>query len=118
MAELHPAVVVPAEARVRVHRFTVGGARLLAFERGVDYHMSEALKQAGGNQALEKAIEVEATLAAPADVYDLWTERYVGRVDRVRFTLDPWRPSLFALVPDKLPNDKVIEQLLATGSSR
>ena len=118
MAELHPAVVVPAEARVRVHRFTVGGARLLAFERGVDYQMSEALKQAGGNQALEKAIEVEATLAAPADVYDLWTERYVGRVDRVRFTLDPWRPSLFALVPDKLPNDKVIEQLLATGSSR
>jgi hypothetical protein len=118
MADLHPAVTVPGVARVRVHRFTAGGARLLAFERGVDYHMSEGLKQAGGNQALEKPIEVEATLAVPAEVYELGTETYVGRVARLRFTLDPWRPSLFALVAEKLPAGKVIAQLLATGSSR
>jgi hypothetical protein len=118
LAGLPPAVAVPAAARVRIHRFTAGSAQLLAFERGVDYHMSEELKQAGSNQALEKAIEVEATLAAPAEVYDLWTETYVGRVDRLRFTLDPWRPSLFALVPAKLPAGKVVEQLLATGSRR
>ncbi len=95
-------VTVPAETHTRIHRYTLGNARLLAFERNVDWHMSEDLKQAGGNEPLEKPVEITATLAQAAHVYELRTEKYLGRTDRVRFTLDPWQPSLFALLPEKV----------------
>ena len=96
-------VTLPAGSRVRTHRFTLGPARLLAFERNVDYHMSEELKTAGGNEALEKPVEIEATLAAPAHGYDLRTGRYLGKIDHLHFTLEPWQPSLLALTPERLP---------------
>ena len=106
-----PAITVPAEARVRIHRFTLGHARLVAFERNVDYHMSEDLKQAGGNEALEKPIEVTAHLAQAAQIYDLRTGKSLGRADSIRFTLDPWQPSLFALTPEPLPAGDLVEAL-------
>ncbi len=118
LASLPPAVAVPLAARVRVHRYTVGSARLLAFERGVDYHMSEELKQAGGNQALEKPVEIEARLATPAFVYDLWTDAYLGYTNRLRFTLDPWRPALFTLLPQPAPEGRLMDTLSATGRRR
>ena len=113
-------VRVPLETRTRVHRFKLGDARLLAFERNISYHMSEDLKQAGGNEALEKPVTLEATLAAPAHVYDLRALQYLGRTDRLRFTLDPWQPSLFALLGDQAPTEKLIESLQqkAGGSLR
>src|SRR5207248_2914820 len=39
------------EAHTAVRRFRSGNAVLLAFERNVHYHMSEGLRQAGGNEA-------------------------------------------------------------------
>ena len=88
-----------------------GPARLLAFERNIDYHMSEELKQAGGNEALEKPIDLAAKLGAPAHVYDLRTGKYLGLTDTIPFTLDPWRPSLFALSDKPLPPGNVVEWL-------
>jgi hypothetical protein len=41
-------VELPPEARTRIHRSRLGPARLLAFERDIDYQMSEALRQTGG----------------------------------------------------------------------
>ncbi len=113
-------VRVPLETRTRVHRFKLGDARLLAFERNISYHMSEDLKQGGGNEALEKPVAVEATLAAPAHVYDLRTRQYLGRTDRLRFNLDPWQPSLFALLAEEAPAEKLLESLQqkAGGSPR
>jgi L-iditol 2-dehydrogenase len=64
-------VALSPEQRVRVHRYKLGNARLLAFERNIDYQMSEDLKQAGGNQELEKPVQVNASLAVPAHLYDL-----------------------------------------------
>jgi hypothetical protein len=95
-----------------VHRFRLGSARLLAFERNIDYHMSEDLKQAGGNEALEKPVYLEAELDAPAHVYDLRTWEYHGLIVRIPFQLDPWQPSLFALVPEKIPAGNIISSLL------
>ena len=106
-----PEITVPATARVRVHRFTLGHARLVAFERNVDYHMSEDLKQAGGNEALEKPIALQAGLREPAHIYDLRTGKYLGRLDHLDFTLDPWEPSLFALTREPLPAGNVVETL-------
>jgi hypothetical protein len=111
-----PEISVPAAARVRIHRFTLGSARLVAFERNIDYQMSEELKQAGGNEALEKPIEIEAKLANSAHIYDLRTGKHLGRADRIRFTLDPWEPSLFALTAEPLPAGDVIQSL--DGASR
>ena len=113
LAPLVPPVKVPLEARARVHRFRLGDARLLAFERNISYAMSEDLKQAGGNEALEQPTALEATLATPAHAYDLRTQKYLGLTDRLSFTLDPWRPSLFALLPDKLDTGDVVKALAA-----
>lgn len=92
-----PTVRVRAADRVRVHRFREGKTRLLAFERGIAYQMSESLQQAGGNTELEKPIEVVATLDRPGVVTDLWTGKKLGRKSELRFTLDPWKPSLFSV---------------------
>ena len=92
-----PSVGIRATDRVRTHRYTRNNERLLAFERGISYQMSESLQQAGGNQALEKPIEVVATLDKPALITDLTTGKALGRTATLRFTLDPWKPSLFSL---------------------
>jgi len=106
-----PDVSVPLDARVRVHRFRLGNTRLLAFERNIDYHMSEDLKQAGGNESLEKSIEFEARLSKAGHVYDLRSEKYLGQTDRLTVKLDPWQPSLFCVSDEKLPEGKVIAAL-------
>jgi hypothetical protein len=104
-------VSVPAETQTRIHRYTLGDARLVAFERNIVYHMSEDLKQAGGNEAWEKPIDLVAQLDVPAHVYDLRTQRYLGRTDRISFTLDPWQPSLFALLPQRASTSDVVAEL-------
>ena len=57
-----PEISVPVAARARIHRFRVGRGQLVAIERNVEYAMSEDLKQVGGNEALEKPVELEASL--------------------------------------------------------
>ncbi len=104
-------ISLPAAARVRIHRFTVARGQLVAFERNVDYQMSEDLKQAGGNEALEQPIELDARLKRPQHVYDLRRQSYLGRLDRIKFSLDPWQPSLFALTGEKLSPDSLLRVL-------
>lgn len=102
--------------RVRTHRSRLGGVRLLAFERNVDYHMSEDLKQAGGNEALEKPVSFEARLkGGRSHVYELRTKKYLGETDRIAVELDPWRPSLFALLPEKLADGADVVDVLSGG---
>jgi Beta-galactosidase len=105
-----PEVSVPSSTRVRIHRFKVKWGRLVAFERNISYQMSEDLKQAGGNEALEQPITLEARLEHPAHVYDLRSRAYLGYTDRVHFTLDPWQPSLFALTPQKVRLEKLLRR--------
>lgn len=104
-------VSLPPEARTRIHRYRLGPARLVAFERNIDYHMSEDLKQAGGNEVLERTVDLEAKLAGPVHIHDLWTGAYLGHTDRLRFTLDPWRPSLFALVEAPVEPGTILKHL-------
>ncbi|HZV35769.1 MAG TPA: beta-galactosidase [Verrucomicrobiae bacterium] len=111
LGSFRPEVSVPVEAHVRIHRFRAGRVRLIAFERNIDYQMSEDLKQAGGNESLENPIDIEATLAQPAYVYDLRAQKYLGQTQRVHFMLDPWQPSLFALTDEKLPAKSIIDAL-------
>ncbi|MGH7973861.1 MAG: hypothetical protein ACREIC_34520, partial [Limisphaerales bacterium] len=106
-----PPVSVAADARVRIHRFDARHGKLIAFERNVDYQMSEDLKQAGGNEALEKPVEVRATLAKPMHVYDLRELRYLGFTSQIQFKLDPWQPSLFAVTMDKRPVETLIADM-------
>jgi hypothetical protein len=111
LAELPPAVTVSPQACVRVHRFKTPRAQLVAFERNIDYHMSEDLKQAGGNEVLEKPISLEATLLKPCHIYDLRAQKYLGHANRIQFTLDPWQPSLLALTEEKLPPESIVSAL-------
>lgn len=106
-------VIVPAATHTRIHRYRAGDARLIAFERNIAYHMSEDLKQAGGNEPLEQPVSITARFVDPAHVYDLRAQRYLGRTDRIAFTLDPWQPSLFALLPEALPaGEDIVAALL------
>lgn len=106
-----PAVRTPASARVLIHRYKLGGARLVAFERNIEWKMSEDLKQAGGNQELEKPDTFAADWDEAAEVVDLWTGKRLGRTNRIEVHLDPWKPALFALLPAPLEGD-VVEALL------
>jgi hypothetical protein len=111
IAPLRPEVALPAGARVRVHRFNAGRARLIAFERNVDYQMSEELKQAGGNEALEKPLELDATFSRPGHVFDLRAQKHLGLTDHIHFTLGPWQPSLFAITEENLPAESIVSAL-------
>ncbi|MEI7732364.1 MAG: beta-galactosidase [Verrucomicrobiota bacterium] len=111
LAPLPREIRVPMESRTRIYRFRLGNARLVAFERNIDYHMSEDLKQTGGNEALEKPAEVAVRLAAPAHVYDLASRRYLGRTDHWTMTVDPWQPALYALLPEAVEPATIMEYL-------
>lgn len=107
-------VQVPAEARVRVHRFKAGDkARLIAFERNVEYKMREELAQVGGNEALEKPLTFVAKLSAPGHVVNLQTGEKMGHVSEFKVDLDPWQPSLFAVFPGE-PAGDVVTALLTS----
>ncbi|HYG33491.1 MAG TPA: beta-galactosidase [Clostridia bacterium] len=114
---MQPDIATSLSARARIHRFRVGGARLAAFERNIDYQMSEDLKQAGGNEALEKPVEIEATLRQPAHIYDLRAQKYLGYSKQIRFTLDPWQPSLFALTDTKHPEQEIVTKLSSVAQA-
>ena len=106
-----PPVRVPADARVQTHRYTLGNTRLLAFERNVSYTMTEDLKQGGGNEALEKSITFEASLAQAGHIYDLRSGKYLGETAKFTMQLDPWQPALFAVTKTKLPEGDVVKAL-------
>ena len=112
------AVTLSPNARVRIHRFRAGDVRLLAFERNVNYQMSEDLKQAGGNEPLETPIELEATLAAPAYVYDLKAQQFLAHTNRVRFRLDPWQPTLLALLTQQIAPKDLLAKLAPSRPTR
>jgi hypothetical protein len=108
-----PPVKIDSSARVYCHRYQSGKNRLFAFERNIAWQMSEALSQAGGNEALEKPVEVTAKWPAAAHLYDLRTGKYLGHQDHVTFTIDPWQPSLFAACTEKLREGDVVGLLAA-----
>jgi hypothetical protein len=108
---LRQEITLPPGARVRIHRFRADRSELIAFERNIDYQMSEDLKQAGGNEALEKPIGLEAALPRAGHIYDLRAQKYLGKTDRIRFTLDPWEPSLFAITEQIVPEDSIVTAL-------
>jgi hypothetical protein len=107
-----PPITLRGAACARVHRFQIRNERLVAFERNINYQMSEELKQAGGNEPLEQPVELEASLSRLAYVYDLRSEKYLGYTDRIHFRLDPWQPSLFALLPSPIPEGELLTSLL------
>ena len=103
---------------VALHRYRTESARLLSFERNIVWQMSEDLKQRGGNEALEKQVTFDAKLAAPAHVYDLRSGKYVGHVASIPVALDPWQPSLFALLAEKLPDGADVVAALARETAK
>ncbi|MBU6399843.1 MAG: beta-galactosidase [Verrucomicrobia bacterium] len=115
---LPPAVTVtegsrPAQTpRVAVFRYRLGRGRLFAFERNIDYQMSEELKQAGGNQNLERPITVEARFPFKGYLYDLRARQYLGETDHATFTLDPWQPTIFALLREEITAETLPGALL------
>jgi hypothetical protein len=112
LRSLPPPIKVPESARVRVHRFHTPKAQLVAFERNINYQMSEDQKQAGGNEALEQPVRLEAFLPHQQHVYDLRSGKYLGALQKLEFLLDPWQPSLFALTSAKLETTDVVAALL------
>lgn len=111
LGDLRPEITVTGDPHVRIHRFRAGRSQLVAFERNVDYQMSEDLKQAGGNENLEKPVAVTARLPRPGHVYDLRSQKYLGSTDELHFTLDPWQPALFAVLEQKVAEAALLESL-------
>jgi hypothetical protein len=93
LGELEPEVTVAATLERESIAFELRPIALVAFERNIEYQMSENLKQAGGNQALEVPVKIEARLMQPAHVYDLRAGTYLGLTNRF---ISPWM--LFSLL--------------------
>lgn len=108
---LKPVVRVDPKARVLTHRYKLGTARLLAFERNIEWRMSEDLKQAGGNAELEKPVTFTAEWDEAAEVVELLSGKRLGKTNKIEVQLDPWRPSLYALLPKAVGGDVVAELL-------
>lgn len=109
---VRPPVTVPADARVRVHRFKVGDkARLIAFERNIEYRMREELAQVGGNEQLEKPTTFTAKLQKPGFIVNLRSGEKLGQGSEIVVKLDPWQPMLFAVFAEE-PNGDVVAELL------
>jgi len=56
-------------------------------------------------------VQIEAALRQPARVYDLLAGTYLELTNRIHFTLHAFHPSLFALLPEKVQPDSVLERL-------
>ncbi len=97
-----PSVEFPAEAGLRVYRHTLGKALLISVERGITYSMSESLAQAGGNESMEQPLPVEIKVPA-GYCYDLRAGKLLGQ-GKLKLTVDPWRPTLLAILPTAVPN--------------
>lgn len=96
---------------MRVHRFKVGEtARLIAFERNVEYKIREELAQVGGNEQLERPVTFQARLQKPGHVVNLRTGGHLGEVSAFSVALDPWQPALFAVLPI-VPEGDAVEAL-------
>ncbi len=104
-------VSYPLDTRAHIFKFKLGDARLIAFERGIDYQMSEELKQAGGNESLEISQEITAQLSYTGHIYDLRNQKYIGYGNKIAFTLDPWKPSLFVILNKKITPETLITYL-------
>ena len=99
---LQPSVSAPRDAHLRIYRHRLGDTLLVSVERGISYTMSEALTQAGGNESMEVPLATELTVP-PGFCYDLRTGKLLGR-DRIKLTIDPWRPTLLAITAKESPN--------------
>lgn len=109
---VRPPVSVPAEARVRIHRFKVGDkSRLIAFERNIEYRMREELAQVGGNEQLEKPTTFTAKLQQSGFIVNLRTGEKLGQGSEIVVKLDPWQPALFAVLAEE-PQGDVVKTLL------
>jgi hypothetical protein len=104
-------VQCPATARVQAHRYRLGQARLVALERAVDYQMSEDLKQGGGNESLETEIPVTVRFTQPGHVYDLRTGRYLGATGDIPLVINPWSPTLLAILPEPVTVKDLVRHL-------
>ena len=97
---------------VLVHRFQIGATQLVALERNIAYHMSESLKQAGGNERLEKPLRVNVTLKNSAYLYDLRTQTLLAHGKNLTLEINPWQPTLLALNAEPLPETNLVSRLL------
>lgn len=111
LKHLPPAVVVPEDSRVKVWRYSLGSATLLAFERNITYHMGEDLQQSADNTSLAGRIAIDAHLPEESHAYDLRSGEYLGENDVLTLSVSADLPTLVALTSDKLPDGDPIALL-------
>ena len=117
-----PTVVVPADARVKVWKYTLPPAkslptgtlpiRLLAFERNITYRMGEDLQQSADNSAMTGDISITAQLPAPKHAYDLRSGKYLGHSAELTLNVSSDMPTLIAVSEFILPEENLVEHLL------
>ncbi|MEJ7590437.1 MAG: hypothetical protein WKF77_02740 [Planctomycetaceae bacterium] len=117
-----PTVVAPADARVKVWKYTLPTARdlpagtspirLLAFERNITYRMGEDLQQSADNSAMKGSISITAKLSAPKHAYDLRSGKYLGHSAELTLNVSSDMPTLIAVSEVMLPEENLVEHLL------
>jgi hypothetical protein len=110
-----PAVRVGQPAnKVRVHRYRLGKAWLIALERNYSQNPNNHLDQSTLKQPLTTSVSLSDAMPHWY-VYNLRTQKRLGQVRQWKFTLKPWQPSLYALWPDKVPDGQIVSVLMQAG---
>ncbi|MFN7995031.1 MAG: alpha-amylase family protein [Bryobacteraceae bacterium] len=85
---------------VETHIFRNGGATIVALLSNPQLRVDElGPPEFKSNQRFERPLHLKLTLPAEANVYNLRKGEAAGRRATLDFTLDPYEPSVFAMLP-------------------
>jgi len=111
-----PAVRLPDNSRVRVHRFKVSSARIVAFEKNIDFNTTEDLTT--NIQPNDQPSRFLAKFDSNYFIYDAWTEKFLGNTNCVNVNLENERPAIFILTTNQFTGSSIIHQLLISAREK
>ncbi len=87
---------------VEVHRWRGADRWFVATMINPQVIIRPEMEKIGGNKNLAAPQELALHLPRALHVYDVRAKKYLGVLDRVEFTLDPWSPTIFCVAEQKV----------------
>jgi hypothetical protein len=89
---------------VEVHVYRNGATRLVALQSNPQLRVDElGPPDFRSNERFEVPVKVTLTLPSPQYVYDVRLGKALGKQKSVVVTVNPYEPTIFAVVPDPMP---------------
>jgi hypothetical protein len=99
-----------------VHRFKVSSARIVAFEKNIDFNTTEDLTT--NIQPNDQPSRFSAKFDSNYFIYDAWSEKFLGNTNCVDVNLENERPAIFILTTNQFTGSSIIHQLLISAREK